>query len=133
MRGNNINIVGNIANDPEEFTTQGGMTIFNFSLAWNDRRKDSSGEWKDVANFFTCKAFCSENQAQIVKLGLYKGAKVAIIDGELHQETWEKDGKKQSKVIIKVTDPISGMVVRGQNAQQKPAGKHNDVYDDCPF
>ena len=136
MKGNNVNIAGNITNEPEEYAIPGGTTIFNFNIAWNERRKDANGEWKDVANFFTCKAFCTDNQAQIVKREIHKGAKVAIIDGELHQESWEKDGKKQSKVIIKVTDPIGGMVVKGksQSAQQKPAETHNDTYsEDCPF
>ena len=136
MRGNTVNLMGNITADPDEHFTSTGKVIISFTLAWNDRRKDTNtGDYVDKPSFFNCKCFCSEAQAQIVRLNLVKGAKVAI-EGHLTQESWEIDGKKNSKVVVIVDDPISGMVVQGksQNAQRKPAETHNDMYsDDLPF
>lgn len=134
MRGNSVTLFGNVTADPDEHFTQTGKVIINFTVAWNDRRKDASGDYVDKPSFFNCKAFCSEAQAQIVRLNLVKGAKVAI-EGHLTQESWEIDGKKNSKVVVIVDDPISGMVVqsKSQGAQRKPAESHSGTYDDCPF
>ena len=134
MRGNSVTLFGNITADPDEHFTKDGKVIISFTVAWNDRRKDANGGYVDKPSFFNCKCFCSEAQAQIVRLNLVKGAKVAI-EGHLTQESWEIDGKKNSKVVVIVDDPIGGMVVKGksQSAQQKPAETHNDTYDDCPF
>lgn len=143
MRGNTVSLAGNCTIDPEEYYTPTGKVIFSFSVAWNDRRKDDSGEYQDIAHFFNCKAFTTEGQANIIRQNLHKGSKVAIIDGHITQERWDKNGQTQSKVVIIVDDPISGMVVQPRTTdrqqhqsppQKGPQSPQVALYDeDIPF
>lgn len=97
MSINQVSITGNLTRDPELRATQGGTPVLSFGIAVNDRRKNASGQWEDVPNFFECVTF--GNRATALSDILTKGMKVAIA-GKLHYSSWEKDGQKHSKVDI---------------------------------
>lgn len=97
MSINQVSITGNLTRDPELRATQGGTAVLSFGIAVNDRRKNASGHWEDVPNFFECVTF--GNRATALSDILTKGMKVAIA-GKLHYSSWEKDGQKHSKVDI---------------------------------
>lgn len=97
MSINHVLIVGNLTRDPELRSTQSGTAVLSFGIAVNDSRKNASGQWEDVPNFFECSTF--GNRATALSDILTKGMKVAIT-GKLHYSSWEKDGKKHSKVDI---------------------------------
>ena len=97
MSINQVSITGNLTRDPELRATQGGTAVLSFGIAVNDRRKNASGQWEDVPNFFECVTF--GNRATALSDILTKGMKVAIA-GKLHYSSWEKDGQKHSKVDI---------------------------------
>ena len=77
------------------------MSILKFSVAVNDRKKSQSGEWEDYPNFIDCTMFGT--RAEALQHRLTKGTKVAI-SGKLHYSSWEKDGKKHSKIDVTVED-----------------------------
>lgn len=133
MSINNVSIVGNLTHDPELRITQSGTAVLSFGIAVNDSRKNASGQWEDVPNFFECSTF--GNRATALSDILTKGMKVAIT-GKLHYSSWEKDGKKHSKVDI-IAREIELMQTRKPQQpqqdyqsgyQQQPA-----MYDDIPF
>lgn len=97
MSINQVSITGNLTRDPELRATQGGTAVLSFGIAVNDRRKNASGQWEDVPNFFECVTL--GNRATALSDILTKGMKVAIA-GKLHYSSWEKDGQKHSKVDI---------------------------------
>ena len=97
MSINNVSITGNLTRPPELRATRGGTPVLSFGIAVNDRRKNASGQWGDVPNFFECVTF--GNRATALSDILAKGMKVAI-SGKLHYSSWEKDGQKHSKVDI---------------------------------
>lgn len=97
MSINHVLIVGNLTRDPELRSTQSGTAVLSFGIAVNDSRKNASGQWEDVPNFFECSTF--GNRATALSDILTKGMKVAIT-GKLHYSSWEKDGQKHSKVDI---------------------------------
>lgn len=115
MAINAVVIVGNLVRDCEVFATKSGSEIANFTVAVNDRVKNGD-EWEDYPNYIDCKLFNASKR--IPKL--VKGAKVAI-KGKLHQDRWEKDGKKSSKLLAYVDD------IEFMSKQEQQA------LDDLPF
>lgn len=143
MGVNQVAVTGNLTRSPELRATQGGTAVLSFGIAVNDRRKNSSGQWEDVPNFFECVAF--GNRATALSDILTKGMKVAIA-GRLHYSSWEKDGRKHSKVDI-IANEVELMQNRKPQQEQPqqyrqpqqaqafaPQPPTMDVYDeDIPF
>nr|DAH96718.1 MAG TPA: Single strand binding protein [Caudoviricetes sp.] len=136
MSINHVSVTGNLTRDPELRATQGGTAVLSFGIAVNDRRKNASGQWEDVPNFFECVMF--GNRAMALGDILTKGMKVAIA-GKLHYSSWEKDGQKHSKVDI-IANEVE--LMQNRKPQQEPQQAQAfapqpptmDVYDeDIPF
>lgn len=134
MSINNVVVVGNLTRNVELRSTASGTPVLSFGIAVNDRRKNASGQWEDVPNFFECVTF--GNRATALSDILTKGMKVAIA-GKLHYTSWEKDGQKHSKVDI-IANEIELMQNRKpqqeQPQQEQPTTIQQDVYDEyIPF
>lgn len=134
MSVNQVSVTGNLTRAPELRATQGGTPVLSFGIAVNDRRKNASGNWEDVPNFFECVTF--GNRATALSDILAKGMKVTIA-GKLHYSSWEKDGQKHSKVDI-ITNDVELMQNRKpqqeQPSQYQPTAVPQVVYDeDIPF
>lgn len=97
---NSITIIGRLTRDAELAYTPGGMGIATMGIAL-DRSVKKGDEWVQEANFFEVK--CFGKQAENLKPYLTKGKQIAV-QGYLRQERWEKDGQKQSKVVINAND-----------------------------
>lgn len=134
MSINHVAVVGNLTREPELRSTAGGTAVLGFGIAVNDRRKNASGQWEDVPNFFECVTF--GNRATALSDILAKGMKVSIA-GKLHYSSWEKDGQKHSKVDI-IAQEIELMQNRKPQQQQQQdyqSGYQQQptMYDDIPF
>ena len=142
MSINNVSIVGNLTRDPELRSTRSGTAVLSFGIAVKDSIKNASGQWEDVPNFFECSTF--GNRATALSDILTKGMKVAIT-GKLHYSSWEKDGKKHSKVDI-IAREIELMQNRKPQQEQpqqyqpqmqsqyQPTTVPNGIYDEgLPF
>lgn len=136
MSVNQVTVTGNLTREPELRATQRGTAVLSFGIAVNDRRKNASGQWEDVPNFFECVTF--GNRATGLSDILTKGMKVAIA-GKLHYSSWEKDGQKHSKVDI-IANEIE--IMQSRKPQQEPHQEQAfapqpptmDMYnDDIPF
>lgn len=93
---NHLVLTGRLTGDAEakEF---GENTVFSGSIAVNHYDKK---EQKEVGDFFNFKVWAKAGkQAEFYKSSLTKGSKI-VVEGRLVQERWEKDGQKQSRVII---------------------------------
>lgn len=136
MSINHVALVGYLARSPELRSTASGTPVLSFGIAVNDSRKDASGQWVDVPNFFECSTF--GNRATALSDILTKGMKVAIT-GKLHYSSWEKDGKKHSKVDI-IAREIELMQNRKpqqgyqppQQAQPEPQWNARQAYAEAP-
>lgn len=130
MSINNVSIAGNLTREPELRSTASGTPVLSFGIAVNDRRKNASGQWEDVPNFFECVTF--GNRATALSDILTKGMKVAIA-GKLHYSSWEKDGQKHSKVDI-IAQEIELMQNRKPQQEQPQQQEEPAYYDaDLPF
>lgn len=130
MSINHVAITGNLTREPELRNTHSGTAVLSFGIAVNDRRKNASGSWEDVPNFFECVTF--GNRATALGDILTKGMKVAVA-GKLHYSSWEKDGQKHSKVDI-LAHEIE--IMQNRKPQQQPQQEQTaDCYTsfDLPF
>lgn len=93
---NRVILTGRATRDAELRTTQTGVHVLSFGLAFNDiRRNRQTGEWEDIPNFIDCSLFgeCANALSSIV----VKGMKLTI-EGKLRYSSWEQqDGSKRSK------------------------------------
>lgn len=136
MSINRVAISGNLTRDAELRTTQSGMSILDFGVAVNDRRRNQqTGEWEDCPNFVDCTVFGT--RAEKLQPYLTKGTKVAI-EGKLSYRSWERDGQRRSKLEV-IVDELEFMSSKQGGAVQDlhsaPAlDAAEQVYDeDIPF
>lgn len=134
MSINLVSISGNLTRDAEIRTTKSGMAVLSFSVAVNDRRKNSqTGEWENYANYVECTMFGS--RAESVGQYLSKGTHVSIA-GKLRYETWETDGQKRSKLSVVVNDVDfrrSGGSANGGTETASSVTQDALYDDDVPF
>jgi len=107
---NSVSLIGRLTADAEARQVN-ESTVIKFDIANNrDYYSKAKGEQKKC-NFFTCKYWVKS--AGIMQY-LLKGQPVSI-SGELDFESWEKDGSKRSRVVIKVNE--LGLLSKGQQQQ----------------
>lgn len=128
---NVVALVGRLTRDSESRFSGSGTQILSFSVAVG-RRVKKGEQWTDETSFLDMAVFgkTAENMAKY----LVKGQQVAI-QGSLEQQTWEKDGKKMSKVSVHV-DSIQLIGGRregatgGQQERQAPKSQPREDGDD---
>lgn len=129
MSINQVTISGNLGRDSELRKTQSGMAILSFTVAVNERRKNSQGEWSDYTNWIGVSMFGT--RAEKLHDYLKKGTKVCV-QGKLRYSEWERDGAKKSKIEV-IADEIE-LMQKAQKPQQEVIEVDATVYDDdCPF
>lgn len=94
---NRVILVGNLTRDPELRFTPNNTPVTEVGLAVNDRRKSASGEWVEETTFIDVTLW--GRTAEVATEYLNKGSSV-LIEGRLKLDTWEKDGKKNSKLRV---------------------------------
>lgn len=93
---NSVSLMGRVGQPPEVKVIQGGKegtfkVCNNLSIAV---RRNA-----DVTDWVNCKVI--GKSAEILEKYVLKGDMIGI-DGSLQVESWEKDGKKNSKLIVSV-------------------------------
>jgi single-strand DNA-binding protein len=89
---NIVCLIGNITRDIELRYTASGMAVATVSIAVNKQVKE-----KKTVSYFEVVLW--GKTAENCSTYLTKGSKISVT-GELEQQRWEKDGKKNSKVVI---------------------------------
>jgi single-strand DNA-binding protein len=101
---NRVILTGNLTRDPELRALPSGTSVCSLRVAVNTRRKDSTGEWIDKANYFSVTVWGA--QGDNCARYLSKGRPVAI-DGRLEWREWEaKDGSGKRESIEIVADSV---------------------------
>ena len=100
---NKVFLLGNCGKEPEIRTTNGGMTIANFTLATADRQKDAQGNWQDKTEWHNLVAF--QRTAEIVRDYVKKGTQL-FIEGKIQTRSWDdkESGQKRYKTEILVNE-----------------------------
>jgi single-strand DNA-binding protein len=134
-----VTVVGNLTAEPEIKTTKTGSSVLKVGVAVNRRWKNKQDEWEEEVSFFDVNAWgeLADNVAQ----SLTKGSRV-IVSGRLEQQSWEnKEGQKQSKVVLVADDigvslrkaQVQGVTKTGQPQQKQQTTKSSDWNAEAPF
>ncbi len=94
---NRVILLGNVTRDPELRYIANGTAVTDIGLAVNDRRKTATGEWVEETTFVDVTLW--GRTAEVAGEYVTKGAPL-MIEGRLKLDTWEKDGKKNSKLRV---------------------------------
>ena len=124
---NSIAISGRLTRDPETATLQNGNKYSKFSLAVDRPFQKDKTDFIDVIAW--------EKTAELVERYLVKGRQV-IVQGSLQIDTYEKDGVKRTKAVVRAdrVEFIGGgqNTAQNQNDGVKPTLTPTDD-EDCPF
>jgi len=102
MSFNKIILVGHLGKDPELRYTPQSTAVCDFTMATNDRKRDKSGEWQEVATWFRVTLW--RNQAENAAKYLKKGSQV-FIEGRLSLEEWtDRDGNTRQTLQVNASD-----------------------------
>lgn len=131
---NKIVLIGNVVKDIE--TKQvGKSTVARFRLAVDDPYREKNTVYID------CEAW--DEQAKFVEKWLGKG-KGVIVDGRLCMDSWEKDGKKETKFFVKTQDIRFSSAGKKEDTNKKDpstnspqlkqnSNKTEEEFSDVPF
>jgi single-strand DNA-binding protein len=100
---NKIMLTGRLTRDAEPKFLPSGQNVTTVAFAVGRRYQDKSGEWKE--DTFYMDADIYGKQAEWVAEKARKGMPV-YVEGRLKQDSWERDGQRQTKFRI-VADRIT--------------------------
>jgi single-strand DNA-binding protein len=110
---NKVVLVGNVTRDPELRYIASGTAVTDIGLAVNDRRKTATGEWVEETTFVDVTLW--GRTAEVAGEYVTKGSPL-LVEGRLKLDTWEKDGKKNSKLRV-VCERMQLLGGRGEGAR----------------
>jgi single-strand DNA-binding protein len=103
MTAINVTVTGNLTGDPELRYTPTGAPVAQFTVASNERYKDSAGQWQDgPTSFVRCNAWreLAEHSAE----SLTKGDRV-VVTGTMRQRDYQaQDGTKRTVWEVAVSE-----------------------------
>lgn len=95
MNGINVTVVGNVTADPEIRYTPSGAAVATFTVACNERYRDTSGEWKDGPTSFV-RVNAWRDLGEHAAESLAKGDRV-MVAGTFRQRDYQaQDGSKRT-------------------------------------
>jgi single-strand DNA-binding protein len=134
---NKVILIGNLGRDPELRYTQGGKAVANFTIATNEKWKDSDGqaqervEWHRIITWGKTAENCSQY--------LSKGRSV-YVEGRLQTREWEdREGQKKRTTeivaqFVQFLSPKDGAQSSGGGPGRQSSGDSvPPAGDDIPF
>ena len=120
-------MVGNLARDPESRQV-GEYNVTRLVVAVNDSRQKDKVSYVDVEAWGKLGEICQKY--------LTKGRQV-LTNGRIVQDTWEKDGKKNSKLYVKA-DNVQFLGGKGSgDSEDRPSNSNTSesaaADEDIPF
>ena len=136
---NKVILIGNLANDPEAFTTQSGISRSTFRLAV--QRKYANAQGVREADFLTIVAWRAT--ADFCNRYLTKGRKIAV-EGSITVRSYDgQDGQRHwvTEIIADSVEAVGGRKSEGPGPEEPPAPKppedrpeqqRMDMYNNAP-
>ncbi len=128
---NRVFLMGNVTRDPELRYISNGTAVTEIGLAINDRRKSAAGEWIEETTFVDITLW--GRTAEIAGEYVTKGSPL-LVEGRLKLDTWEKEGKKNSKLRVvgdrmHLIGPKGGGRPEGGPSGGRSRGGQSDEFD----
>ena len=118
---NKVILIGNLANDPEAFTTQSGISRSTFRLAVQRKYTNQAGVRE--ADFLTVVAW--RNTADFCNRYLTKGRKIAV-EGSITVRSYDgQDGQRHwvTEIIADNVEALGGRKSEDPGPEEPPAPK----------
>ena len=90
---NKVQLIGNVGNDPEIKTFDGGKKVVNFTLATNESYKNEKGEKVEQTEWHKITAW--GKIADIIEKYVTKGKEIALEGKLTHRSYDDKNGEKR--------------------------------------
>lgn len=116
---NHIVLQGRLTKSAEVKYPRQDFCVVSFTIASNENHKNGD-QWEKRPNYIDCT--WTGNYAKALAESMTKGREV-FLEGSLHQDRWEKDGQKQSRMIVKVTNLVPGRTP-GEKTESAPAADY---------
>ncbi|WP_428741880.1 single-stranded DNA-binding protein [Tenacibaculum sp.] len=99
---NNVQLIGNVGQEPTITTLESGKKVARLSLATNENYKNGKGETQTNTHWHTLVAW--GKRADFIELDVFKGMRLAIT-GKLTSRSYEdKDGVKRYVTEVVVSE-----------------------------
>lgn len=127
---NSVQILGNLARDPEVRYTKTGKAVASFTIAATNTYTDSEGVAKEQTAFINCVAWGKVGE----QVGNYKKGNRLFVEGRIQTRSYEtQDNQKHY-----VTEVVAGFVgVSLLNESSEPSNfdnfDANDPNENIPF
>ena len=131
---NKVLLMGNMTRDPQLTYLPSQTPVVEFGLAMNRRYKKQDGSMADDTCFVDCQMF--GKRAETVNKYFKKGDPI-FVEGRLKYDSWEKDGRRQSRIRVFVENfeflSKGGGQSGGNNATQSQSGGYPDTSMEAPY
>lgn len=94
---NKVFLIGNLGNDPE-IRDAGSSKVCAIRIATNESWKDKDGNKQEKTEWHNVELWGA--QAEACARHFKKGQRI-VIEGKLETQTWEKDGTKHYKTVVR--------------------------------
>lgn len=94
---NKVLLMGNMTRDPQLSYLPSQTPVVEFGMAINRKYKKQDGTMADDTCFVDCQMF--GKRAETVNKYFKKGDPI-FVEGRLKYDSWEKDGRKQSRLRV---------------------------------
>lgn len=113
MSLNSVTISGHLGDDADLRASQSGVSVLRFSVAVNERKKQSDGSYGDVTHWIDCVMF--GKRAEWIHPYLRRGSKLSLV-GHLSTSKYEKNGQKIKSVSV-IVDEVELQNSKANNQQ----------------
>jgi len=101
---NTVQLIGNVGNDPEIKTFDGGRKLANLTIATNDSYKNDKGEKVEQTEWHKVVAW--GKTAEIIEKYATKGLQIAVEGKLTHRSYDDKNGEKRYITEVVVNDVL---------------------------
>jgi single-strand DNA-binding protein len=149
---NKVTLIGNVGNDPEVRSTNGGTKVATLSVATSNTWTNAAGEKQEKTEWHRCVIWNGKTGglADVVEKYVKKGSKL-YIEGQIEYRQWQdKDNQTRYTTEIKVKELLMLDSAKGGEGGERapraaaapkpamaaagaPAGDMADDDDDLPF
>lgn len=133
---NKVLLMGNLTRDPQLTYLPSQTPVVEFGLATSHKYKKQDGTMAEDTCFVDCRMY--GKRAETINKYVKKGDPI-FVEGRLQYDSWEKDGRKQSRLRIFVENfqflPRSGQGNQGggHQAPQAQSAGYPDTSTDAPY
>lgn len=126
---NTVQILGNLARDPEVRYTQSGRAVATFTVAASNTYIDSNNETKEQTAFINCVAWGKLGES----IGNLRKGNRCFVEGRLQTRSYEtQDGQK--RYVTEVVANFVGTSLTNDDASSNfDSFENNDTNENIPF